>query len=397
MLNQPLSKSIKRKKVYYVHFVMERIGHLAGECLFLRNAYPLADYDIEIFTYPFEEMTKINRAVFDIATRGITVTPCYDKKLLEELIKSTNTPVIEDDEAIYNLNFYDLLLSYNKHFFKTGEHKYKFSLNDSELERGSRLRKQLNIPLDAKIVTLHVREPGYLPNLQYHSFRDANILNYVPAIEFLIKAGYYVIRIGDNTMKKVPVSSNQFIDGPFSEYHCDFFDPYFISQSEFYIGMLSGPYNLAQGFNIPMLIINGQIAAMSAVYKNGLFAPKQVYSEKLKRFLTYPEILHSPIVDFYLAEHFSDNDLQLVESTPDEIMAICKEMTERLNGNYSNLKESIEYQNTIKKIHKDAYTYYMAMNPNSNTEFCLHLTNTNLSVEFLKRHPSFLGLEPIKF
>jgi putative glycosyltransferase (TIGR04372 family) len=238
---------------------------------------------------------------------------------------------------------------------------------------------------------LHVREPGYLPHLSYHSFRDADIFNYIPAIKYLTDLGYYVVRIGDKSMKRLPDLSEKFIDGPFCSAHCDFFDPYFISESEFYLGMFSGPINIAQAFGVPTLVVNGQISHASCVYKNGLLVPKQIYSEKLKRNLTYSEILNGPICDFYYAGDFQKNGLIQVECTPDEITASCREMILRLRGDYPKYDLAQYYQKHVNSIYNEAQ-YLREGNPATKDHpLCLNLTGTEIGTEFLEMNPLFLG------
>lgn len=387
------------KKILYVHYMIGRIGHLAGELNYLRNCFPESAYQVEIVTLPLHRRPETNLAVFRIATRGLQVTYLDSKELFNRLVDFKNDPIVIQNDTLCNLDFYDIYDPYNRLTGRNKRQPYKFSLTEEEELAGQCLRSNLGIPPDAKVVTLHVREGGYLPNLNYHSFRDADINNYLSAIKFLIDQGYYVVRIGDKTMKPLGDVSAKFIDGPFSKEYCDFFDPYFIAQSEFYIGMLSGPLNIAQAFEVPTLVVNGQICAMACVYYKGIFCPKKIYSKNLKRFLSYPEIAQSPIVDTYRAEDFAERGLEFIENTSEEILLATKEMHAKLNDCYAKQELATSYDQKIREIHRQVSALRdlrrQQHTPSKKTDrilpYYLDVTDSQFSTEFLNLNQEFLG------
>lgn len=387
-----LGKREPRQKVLYVNTMIYRIGHLAGELNYLRNSYPDDKYDIELVTIPLESRSDINLAMFEIATRGISaITYCEDTNVLNRLSDFQKDPVLIKDNTLYNLNFYDIYDSYLRLIGRDKHQPFKFSLTEEEREVGKSLRKSLGIPLDAKIITLHAREGGYLPHLSYHSFRDVDVRNYYPAIQYLIEEGFYVVRIGDKSMTRLGLSSPQLIDGPFSEKHSDFFDPYFISESDFYVGMLSGPINIAQGFEVPTLVVNGQICAAAELHCRSIFCPKKIYSSQLDRFLTYFEIANSPIVDTYKTEDFTAMGVHFVENTEEEILFSVKEMNERIKGVYADRDLELDFDNTIRNVHSMVQTLRSIENDPKKMPYYMEVTDTQFSTEFLKANKEFLG------
>jgi len=76
-------------------------------------------------------------------------------------------------------------------------------------------------------------------------------------------------------------SHPQLIDAPFHPSYTDFVDPYFISQSKFYIGMLSGPLNVAYIFDVPVLLTNVIYMHGLIGYRKRLVLPKKYWSENI--------------------------------------------------------------------------------------------------------------------
>ncbi len=366
----------RSNKILYIFYLTSRIGHLTQEPFLLRNLYDGNEFEIDVIT--FSRQYAANKSVYDIVLRGLNVIHSTDKHILVR--------------GIYNL---DVLRRefYNSRFFRKRPVFY-FSLTDYELEMGNQLRQNFGIPRKAPIVTLHVREPGYLPGLTYHSHRDADIQNYVPAIKYLMKEGFYVIRLGDKTMKPAKNPPPQLKDLPFHPAYTDFADPYFIATSEFYIGVASGPAALAQGFGVPSLILNAQPQPCIFAHENDLVVFKKYFSRKLGRNLTYEEILLSPISSFMKSELFEQAGIEVVQNSHDEILMVVKEMIARLNGSYPESEERAKINHQVQAIHEKAHYYQKEVaDPNKipyMPYYGLHCTNGNISHEYIKANPYFL-------
>lgn len=106
-----------------------------------------------------------------------------------------------------------------------------------------------------KYVCLHVRESGYHNDADKRPYRNASINNYVPAILKIIDSGLSVVRIGDRSMSPCEIMHDQFID-TCNWNKNDYFDLYLIQNCEFYVGMQSGPFDLALLFKKPVLLLN---------------------------------------------------------------------------------------------------------------------------------------------
>ncbi|MBF0351751.1 MAG: TIGR04372 family glycosyltransferase [SAR324 cluster bacterium] len=189
------------------------------------------------------------------------------------------------------------------------------------------IRQKLGLPRDVWFVCLHVREGGYHKDHAQSSVRNADILNYVPAIEEITKRGGWVIRLGDNTMKPLP-ALKQVIDYPFTPWKSELMDLYLIQECQFYIGSQSGIWDIAVLFQKPLLMPNMCHWTMSYPPKEGdLGLLKHVYSHSRKRFLSVEELFHEP----WEAQHFLGigPDYHMEENTAEEIKTLVLEYLDR--------------------------------------------------------------------
>ena len=325
-----MSKSV----AYYYHRQIGRIGELISQTFMVRNLYPENEYDVVLLVPPFGPSSSVNSAVLELCTRGIKVVTIKEQRDIDIIIEghiADNTPYIFINKSPWQLSKEFIT------FLRDNQFNYSLRLTASDFEKGADLKRKMGIPQDAKIVTLHVREPGYLPTLSYHGYRDADIINYLYAIMYLVKRGYYVIRLGDKSMKPLDNIGPQLIDAPFHPLYCDFFEPYFIAISSFYIGMPSGPMSVANCFGIPILLTNS--FPMPAVWgrTGDIWLFKKYYSHQLGRTLTYEEIVLSNVLNYNCSEIYRESGISLLENTPEELMSAVIEMDDRLNGCYEKM------------------------------------------------------------
>ncbi|MCG8605880.1 TIGR04372 family glycosyltransferase [bacterium] len=383
-----------KKQVVYILAQIDRIGQLAGEMFYLRNLYEESKFDLTVISYPPEFMPRTNIATYRISTRGVNVLHSIDDRLIWYTHNNRSTDRIGlfnyGDIAYYLLppdNIApDFMLKYKN---RTPIHPFR--LTEEEIEKGQLLSETFQILKDAPIVTMHVREGGYLPHLSYHSYRDSEVKNYVPAIEFLISEGYYVVRIGDKSMKPLQNLPEQFIDAPFHPAYCDLVEPFFISQSRFFISTGSGPHALAQGFGIPVLQTNQPILAAIWGEKDDVIIHKRYYSHERGRALSYSEVLLSPVMDFYETGLYKNVGLELFDNTSEEILIAVKEMHERLNDTYWACDEVKEVNDQVQAIRKKANEYRAEKCADTVYPFLpCYWHNVQISNEFAKANPYFL-------
>jgi putative glycosyltransferase (TIGR04372 family) len=107
---------------------------------------------------------------------------------------------------------------------------------------------------------LHVRTSDYYGNTFESGYRNAKIETYSKLVEKICERGGKVIRIGDKKMPKI-ANINKFenydiFDLANSDYNSGIINSWVIANCAFYVGMQSGPFDLARLFQKPILLTN---------------------------------------------------------------------------------------------------------------------------------------------
>ncbi len=126
---------------------------------------------------------------------------------------------------------------------------------DQKLRIGASIDKLLGLK-NKKYVCLHVRDSGFHNDLTKRSYRNADITTYKSAILHLIENGFTVVRLGDPSMPKLNLNNQGYIEYSHSDFKSELLDLALIKNCEFYIGMQSGPLDIALMFQKPALILN---------------------------------------------------------------------------------------------------------------------------------------------
>jgi len=167
--------------------------------------------------------------------------------------------------------------------------------------------------------------------------------------------------------------------------------------SKFFIGCTSGPDMLVFGFGTPVLLVNATLQAWGN--EKDLYMPKKIYSHQLERYLTYEEFILSPAIVFAHDKRYDSAAIEFKENSPEEILMAVKEMNARLDGVYSSPGEIAKMNQHVKTIQAKAHYFRKHINPNLIKElnpfplYTAYLSNMQMSMEFIKLNPDFLGHE----
>ena len=228
-----------------------------------------------------------------------------------------------------------------------------------ENERGRRELCDLGIPEGCPFICSHVRDSAYLDknfnqsNWSYHNFRDSDIFNTLPAAEELKRRGYYVIRMGA-LVKEVLNSKNPMVIDYATNRRTDFLDVYLSAKCNFFLGTASGATSgLPVIFRRPIVWANFiPLEYVPGWSSRDLFIPKKLWLRKEDRYMCFREILESGVGRFLTTRQYEDLDIEVVENTPEEILAVAVEMDERLRGTWTSNKEDEELQQQFWSLFK---------------------------------------------
>ncbi len=204
------------------------------------------------------------------------------------------------------------------------------TLSHSDSERGWRCLEDLGIPRGAWFVCLHVREAGYLGDYD-RPIRNSDVMTYLLAVEAIVQRGGWVIRMGNPTMKPLPFL-DQVIDYAHSDVRSQWMDVFCLSTCKFYLGSNSGPSEVSFVFGVPCT--NANVAPMKhgMCSSRELFIPKLYWAESEARYLTFAEVLRSPLRDAYYQQDFESAGVVLINNTQEEIRDLVVERLDRLDG-----------------------------------------------------------------
>lgn len=223
---------------------------------------------------------------------------------------------------------------------------------------GINLRRKMGIPDDVSFVCFHARDSSYLNNgiktvnWDYHNYRDANIQNYIPAAEELVRRGYITLRMGAIVKEPLNSDNSKIIDYA-RKGRDDFLDIYLLAKCRFFIGSNSGITVVPMIFRRPIAWTNCiPLDFFWSWSQYDLVIPKRLKLRKEDHFLTFREILHSEIGRFLETHQYGESGIEIVENTPEEIKDLVTEMDERLNGTWQTTEEDEELQRRFRSLFK---------------------------------------------
>tara|TARA_B100000787_G_C16193773_1_gene299259 strand:- start:276 stop:1496 length:1221 start_codon:yes stop_codon:yes gene_type:complete len=249
---------------------------------------------------------------------------------------------------------------------------------------------KMGIKDNNKIICLAVRDDSYLKkefpnsNFSYHSHRNENISKYLPAIKYLIKKGYFVIRMGSITKKPINFSHENFLDYSKSKFKSDFMDMFISSKCKLFISNNTGVDAFGILFRKPLLHIGsiplGAISTFSTKIFNTIL---NHYSLKLRRNLTLSEIFTQNLSLGWTSNFYKKNQILLIKFTSQEILIYIKEVLEILKNNKIKKKKNLEDK------FKDNYLLNLKKFPEA--KIYHGKIKSHFLLSFLKKNKNFLN------
>lgn len=232
------------------------------------------------------------------------------------------------------------------------------NFTDEEETLGRAGLRELGVPEDSSFVCFHVRDSAYraikFPGRDdyHHQYRNASVLNYLPAAEELANRSYYSLRMGALVENPLPATHSNIIDYA-SNGRADFLDIYLTARCRFFLGCHGGIDAVAAIFRKPIVYANQVPLIQFPTWgKDDLVVPKLLWLRKDKRYLTFQEILSSEIGHFLNTEQYDHLGIDVVENTPEEITAAVIEMDDRLKGTWEPADEDEDLQRRFLSLYQ---------------------------------------------
>ena len=239
------------------------------------------------------------------------------------------------------------------------------SFTESEEREGKALLSGMGISEDAWFVCFHARDDGYWlqyqPETNYStrtSFRNCSIENFIDAMKYIVSCGGYAVRVGAGVEQPLPDLGDPHIVDYASNHQTDFGDIYLLAKCKFLVGNNSGLYLISSVFNVPTAVTNTVPISQVPLRHDDLFIPKIIWWPTEKRVLTFPEILSSDIGDYWLNEKYDNAGLEPLQNSKEEVLAITKEMNQRLDGTFDSTEQDEQLQEQFQALLRPGHRGY---------------------------------------
>lgn len=325
-----------------------RIGHQSANTeLFLRRhvlrGSPKRDYSL-LFSHPpaNEQLAKMIRRRVRVIQHGRVLS------LYQGLRSRTSKSALWADLPLEQ-NEWELFNDVPSQLYFTAE----------EESKGLALLASMGVKENDTFITFHVRDSAYLDTVhnywgrdqwEAHDYRDANLMNFIPAVQYMAEQEITSIRLGQVVKQPLPELGPRIIDYA-TNYRTDFGDIYLFSRPKFFLTAGGGPISLAWIFGVPTAYPNLVPLATKSPGKNDIFTPKKLWDIQRKRFLTFRETVESGVDQFQESSLYRDAGLEVVDNTPEEILALTKEMNDRLDGVWVGADEDEELLQRFRTIY----------------------------------------------
>lgn len=219
------------------------------------------------------------------------------------------------------------------------------------------LAKKNISPADS-FVALHIREPGFHNQWAdpLRKGRDVDIYTYLDAIQEITRAGGWVIRMGDPTMKPLPPMDRVW-DYAHSTDRSERMDVFLMGNCRFFVGTNSGVSYIPPVFGRPCLYTNWCSLDHRPWWSKNMLIHKNIRERKSGDLLPYSRMIPPPLGHIESIEYLHSQGLDLVDNTSEEIRAAVVEMMQYVEKTPNQEKVLSMANKTYQQIAVEAGGY----------------------------------------
>lgn len=207
-------------------------------------------------------------------------------------------------------------------------------------------------------VALHIREPGFHNQWAdpLRKGRDVDIYTYLDAIQEITRAGGWVIRMGDPTMKPLPPMERVW-DYAHSPDRSERMDVFLLANCRFFVGTNTGVSYVPPVFGRPCLYTNWCALDHRPWWSQNLLIHKNIRERKSGDLLPYSRMIPPPFGHIESIEYLHSQGLDLVDNTAGEILAAVIEMMQYVEKTPNQEKVLSMANKTYQQIAVEAGGY----------------------------------------
>lgn len=257
-----------------------------------------------------------------------------------------------------------------------------------EEKRGRALLAAMGLSPRDWFVCFQARDAGYHQariNKNPHDFRNADIRACMEAMHYVADRGGVAIRIGANVNEPLPKTENPRIIDYATRFRSDFGDIYLLGKCRFFLGGDTGSSLVPTLFGVPVATANKLPILPNPNGRKSLYIPKLLRDRPSGQPLPFDEQFapYGPLENYYTtARHWNqrgafENDWRvIVDNTPDEILDLCRDMFDVLDG-----REPDQEAANLQRFYQN---HYLAPLPDIRDH------GPRISPRFIKRHKNLL-------
>ena len=204
-------------------------------------------------------------------------------------------------------------------------------------------------PLQNKLDTRNSSEKW-----SYHDYRDSNIEDYVPAMEWLADQGVWVLRMGKIMERPIPTKHSRIVDYAFDPGRNDLLDIWLFANCTGCISTGTGIDIVSCVYGIPNLFVNFTPLGGLWAYHELLTIPKHLYWDATGLPLTLSEYLCHNYGNSY---RYADAGIRFADLEPHELMTAVQEFWYRIDGSWNESPENEDRQQRFWKQFKNWQEY----------------------------------------
>lgn len=163
----------------------------------------------------------------------------------------------------------------------------------------------------------------------YHNYRDSNIEDYVPAMEWLADQGVWVLRMGKIMHRPIPTRHSRIVDYAFDPGKSDFLDIWLFANCTGCISTATGIDAISCVYGIPSLFLNATPLGGLLAFHQSIWVPKHLQWDGSGLPLTLNEYL---LHDYSSSHKYAHAGIDLVDLSPGELQSAVQEFWLRIDG-----------------------------------------------------------------
>jgi len=242
---------------------------------------------------------------------------------------------------------------------KSGWYFRQFKNIDEEREY---IYKKLKINQNRWYVCIHARSKVFY-NEKEESIRNIKFNSLIPSIKTISKNGGITVKIGEQDLKLRQKKMKNFINFHSAHYNkSEIDDLLIIKYCRFIIGGSSGPIEVANIFNKPVVAINISYLMMcNWINRGSVLVTAKIFDKKNKRYLDIYNKLNLIIKESLVHSLENNSRYLIIHRTASEINDI---IIDKLSNNLKkSLKENNYYKSRLyKKNFSELYKYFTKSN-----------------------------------